>query len=145
MIKRFSSGKYTPKNAEKYIGKKLPTWRSSWEFSFMKFCDEHPSVLQWASESIKIPYQHPITGKQSMYVPDFFISYVDKNGKKHVELVEIKPMNQTLKEKTGRSRQNQIAWIVNQAKWQSARAFCKQKGIFFRVVNEGDIFFGSKK
>ena len=54
---RFAQGKYSLKNPEKYIGTKTPTYRSSWEFTFMKFCDEHPSVAKWASEAIKIPYR----------------------------------------------------------------------------------------
>ena len=46
---RFAQGKYTLKNPTKYIGTKVPTYRSSWEFAFMKFCDEHNSVQNWAS------------------------------------------------------------------------------------------------
>ena len=45
----------------------------------MRLCDEHPNVAKWASESIKIPYRHPFTGKYTVYVPDFFVVYVDKN------------------------------------------------------------------
>jgi hypothetical protein len=141
---RYVQGKFTPKNPEKYVGNKTPTFRSGWEFSFMKFCDEHPSVTQWASEAIRIPYRNPLTGKQTIYVPDFFIAYATKTGKSKVELIEVKPANQTIKEKTGRSKSNQAAWVVNQAKWEAARAWCKQKGIFFRIVTEDDIFAGTK-
>jgi hypothetical protein len=80
-----------------------------------------------------------------VYVPDFFIAYSDRDGKQRVELIEVKPANQTIKEKLGRSRANQAAWVVNQAKWEAARAYCKQKGIFFRVINEGDIFHQGKR
>ena len=83
MLPRFVKGKFYPKNQEKYIGLKTPTYRSSWEQAFMRLCDEHPNVSKWASESIKIPYRHPFTGKYTVYVPDFFVVYVDKNGKKH--------------------------------------------------------------
>ena len=141
----FAQGKFTLKNPKKYMGNKTPTYRSGWEFTFMKFCDEHPSVSQWASESIRIPYRNPFTGKQTIYVPDFFIVYADKNGKQRVELVEVKPSSQALKEKLGKSRHNQAHYIINQAKWEAARAWCKQKGIFFRIVNEGDIFHQGKK
>jgi len=143
---RFAQGKFTPKNPEKYVGNKTPTFRSGWEFSFMKFCDEHPSVSQWASEAIRIPYRNPLTGKQTIYVPDFFIAYATKTGKTKVELIEVKPSNQAVKERTGKSKSNQVAWVVNQAKWEAARAWCKQKGIFFRIVTEEDIFHqGSKR
>ena len=142
---RFAQGKFTPKNPEKYVGNKTPTYRSGWEFSFMRFCDEHPSVSQWASEAIRIPYRNPLTGKQTIYVPDFFIAYATKTGKSKVELIEVKPANQSVKEKTGRSKANQAAWVVNQAKWEAARAWCKQKGIFFRIVTEEDMFHQGNK
>ena len=88
---RFAQGKFRLKFPEKYSGTRMPTYRSSWEYTFMKFCDEHPSVSQWASEAVKIPYRNPLTGKQTIYVPDFFIVYADKGGKQKVELVEVKP------------------------------------------------------
>lgn len=144
-MSRFAQGKFTPKFPEKYIGTKSPTYRSSWEFYFMKFCDEHPSVAKWASESIRIPYRNPLTGKHTIYVPDFFIAYADKGGKQRVELIEVKPANQTHREKLGRSRVNQASWIVNQAKWEAANAYCKQKGIRFRVITENDIFHNGGK
>ncbi len=127
------------------MGNKTPTYRSGWEFAFMRFCDEHPAVTNWASEAIRIPYRNPLTGKHTIYVPDFFIAYADKNGQKRVEVIEVKPENQTLKEKLGRSRHNQASWVVNQAKWEAARAWCKQQGIIFRVVNEHDIFHTGRK
>src|SRR6056297_3042231 len=141
---KFAQGKFTPKNPEKYIGKGTPTYRSGWEFAFMRFCDEHPSVSQWASEAVRIPYRNPLTGKQTIYVPDFFIAYKTKYGKDKVELIEVKPSNQAIKEKTGRSKANQASWVVNQAKWSAARAWCKQKGIYFRIVTEEDLFAGTK-
>jgi len=94
-MSRYANGKYSLKFPEKYIGNKTPTYRSSWEFHFMKFCDEHPSVAQWANESIRIPYKNPLTGRQTIYVPDFFIAYSDAKGKKRVELIEVKPANQS--------------------------------------------------
>ena len=144
-MSRFAQGKFTLKNPDKYVGTRTPTYRSSWEFAFMKFCDEHNSVTQWASEAIQIPYRNPFTGKYTIYVPDFFIAYGDQTGKQRVELIEVKPANQTLKEKLGRSRTNQAHYVLNQAKWEAARAWCKQKGIYFRIINEGDIFHQGKR
>ena len=141
----FARGRYELKNPDKYIGIKTPMYRSSWEWHFMKMCDEHPAVAKWASESIKIPYRNPFTGKFTIYVPDFFLVYGDRNGKQHVELVEVKPANQTIKEKVGNSTSNKAHYVLNQAKWQAARAYCKQKGMYFRIVNEGDIFHQGKR
>jgi len=142
---RFAQGKFALKNPDKYIGGRTPTYRSSWEFAFMRMCDTNDSITKWASEAVKIPYRNPLSGKFTIYVPDFFIVYSDRNGKQHVELIEIKPANQTHKEKVGRSQNNKLHYVVNQAKWAAARAYCKQKGMLFRVINETDIFHQGKR
>jgi hypothetical protein len=143
---KFAQGRFEMKNPTKYVGKKTPLARSSWEFVFMRMLDEHPGVEKWASESIQIPYRCPLTGKHTIYVPDFFIVYNDKKGSKHAEVVEVKPESQTVLEKVGKSRYNQEQYVKNMAKWEAANAWCKQQGLKFRVVNEGDIFHqGSKR
>lgn len=143
---KFAQGRFEMKNPSKYVGTKKPLARSSWEFVFMRMLDEHPGVQSWASESIQIPYRDPLTGKYTIYVPDFFIVYQDRYGKKNAEVVEVKPANQTLREKVGKSRYNQEQYIKNQAKWEAAAAWCKQKRLRFRIVSEDDIFHtGSKK
>jgi hypothetical protein len=137
---KFAQGRFEMKNPAKYVGKKMPLARSSWEFVFMRMLDEHPGVQSWASESIQIPYRDPLTGKYTIYVPDFFVVYKDKNGKKHAEVVEVKPSNHTILEKVGKSRYNQEQYVKNMAKWEAANAWCKQQQIRFRVVNEDGIF-----
>jgi hypothetical protein len=139
-MRRFASGKYQIQNPEKYVGNKQPTYRSSWEYTFMKTCDTHPAIVKWASEAISIPYRCPVTGRQTVYVPDFFIQYVDKNGAMHVELIEVKPRNQTMREHVGRNKNNQIEYARNLSKWQAAHAWCRKQGIKFRVINEQDLF-----
>lgn len=142
---KFAQGRFEMKHPEKYVGTKTPLARSSWEFVFMKMLDEHQGVEKWASESIQIPYRDPLSGRYTIYVPDFFIVYQDKTGKKHAEVVEVKPSNHTIRENVGKSLYNQEQYIKNMAKWEAASAWCKQKGIKFRVVNEGDIFHQGKK
>lgn len=142
---RFAQGKYALKNPDKYIGGRTPTYRSSWEFAFMRMCDTNDNITKWASEAVKIPYRNPLSGKYTIYVPDFFIVYVDRVGKQHVELIEIKPANQTHQNKLGKSQNNRLHYVVNQAKWGAARSYCKQKGMLFRVVNETDIFHQGKR
>ena len=142
---KFSQGVYQVKNIEKYIGNKPPYCRSSWETTFCMFCDNNPSIQEWASEPVKIPYRDPLTGKATVYVPDFLISYIDKHMKKHAELIEIKPANQMLKERVGKNPYNQAQFVKNMAKWAAAGKWCQQQGIKFRVINEMDIFSNSKK
>lgn len=144
MAHNFARGTFVPKNPQKYVGTGKITYRSSWEFSFCNFCDTNPSIQRWASEAIKIPYRNPLTGKQTVYVPDFFIQYLDKNNKMQVELIEIKPASQQLQEKVGKSKVNQAMFIKNQAKWAAASIYCKHQGIKFRVLNENDLFHNGK-
>jgi hypothetical protein len=137
---KFARGKFTMKNPGKYVGTKTPTYRSSWEWSFMNFCDNNPHIMKWASEAIQIPYKDPLTGRQTVYVPDFFIQYLDKKGRMLVELIEIKPASQTILERVGKNKYNQQQFVKNQAKWAAANIWCRQQGIKFRILNENDIF-----
>jgi hypothetical protein len=140
MATKFARGKFTMKHPEKYIGTKIPTYRSSWEWTFMNFCDMNKSVQKWASEAVQIPYKDPLTNRQTVYVPDFFIQYLDKNNKLIVELIEIKPASQSILERVGKNKYNQAQFIKNQAKWTAANLWCRQQGIKFRILNENDIF-----
>jgi hypothetical protein len=137
---KFAQGVFQPKNPGKYIGKGSIRFRSSWELTVMNFFDANSNIVQWASESVKIPYRHPFTNKQTIYVPDFFVMYQDKSGTQRAELIEVKPLKQTTLQEAGRSKSAQVAAIINQAKWQSAAAWCKKMGISFRVITEKDIY-----
>ena len=106
----------------------------------MRFCDTNPNIIKWASEAIKIPYKDPFTGRQTIYVPDFFIQYTDRNNKINTELIEVKPINQTLKEHVGKSKNNQIQFAKNQYKWRAANEWCAKQGIRFRILTENDLF-----
>ena len=141
---RFAKGLYEVQHQEKYLGNKKPIYRSSWELSFMRFCDNHTSITQWSSEPIRIPYLHPITGKRTTYVPDFLIQYQDRAGNIKTEVIEVKPANQARKELTGRSLRNKAHLIVNEAKWRAARDFCRQQGMIFRVITENEMFHTGK-
>lgn len=145
MSLKFAKSVYQVKNPEKYVGTKPPYCRSSWETTFCMFCDNNPSIQNWASEPVKIPYRDPLTGKATVYVPDFLIHYIDKNMKKHAELIEIKPANQMLIEKVGKNPYNQAQYVKNMAKWAAASKWAQQQGIKFRVINEHDIFSNAKK
>lgn len=144
-MRNTARGRYQIKNPKKYRGAEDPIYRSSWELTFMMFCDNNPAVVEWASEGVKIPYRDPLTGRNTVYVPDFLIVYIDKNQKKHAELIEIKPNNQTVKESVGKNPMNQAQYVKNMAKWEAANSWCKRYGMRFRVVNETDIFHNGRK
>jgi hypothetical protein len=146
-MSKYAQGKFQLKNPSKYVGNKTPTYRSSWEFVFMNFCDNNPNVLQWASEAIHINYRNPLTNKNTIYVPDFLITYMDASGRQHAEVIEVKPTKETSLQEAGRSPRAQAAAILNMAKWEAARRWCQANKLTFRVVTEQDIFFmgGGKK
>lgn len=105
----------------------------------MHFLDTHPNVIQWASESVQIPYVNPLTGKGTVYIPDFLIVYKDKAGRTKGELIEVKPRKETLME-AAKSRRDKAFVILNTAKWAAASQFCAKQGLAFRVITEDQIF-----
>ncbi|PJB20467.1 MAG: hypothetical protein CO117_00850 [Flavobacteriaceae bacterium CG_4_9_14_3_um_filter_33_16] len=138
-MSRYTSGQYEPKNPKKYIGKYPIIYRSSWELGLMQKFDIHPNITEWASESLQIPYRNPFTNKDTIYVPDFFVKYIDKTNKIHVEIIEIKPLKETLLEKA-KSKKDKLSVALNTVKWQAAQAFCKKAGITFRIMTEEQLF-----
>lgn len=139
MARNFHQGVYEPKNPEKYLGKRKIIFRSGWELNFCRFCDQHPSVINWASESIAIPYWCPLIKRKKQYIPDFFIVYIDQQGVTHTEVIEIKPAKETGGKLT-RSTRDQLVSVRNQAKWTAATQYCEKNGFQFRVLTEEHMF-----
>ena len=136
---KYATGLFIPKNPAKYVGNKDIIYRSSWEYLFFSFLDNHPNVLQWSSESLRIPYFNPIKGKQSVYIPDVFMVYMDAAGQKHAELIEIKPSKEQSMG-AAKSSRDKLMVVQNYAKWQAATQFCQMQGIKFRVLTELQLF-----
>lgn len=133
-------GRFKPKNPGKYLGNANNVFfRSSWEIRAMQFFDSSPGVLKWGSEEIKIPYIKPTDGRIHYYFPDFVIIYKDKDGQIKKEIIEIKPLKETVL--TPKSTPYDVAaYAVNQAKWKAATAFAMQHGMTFRVLTEESLF-----
>lgn len=146
--KGIKQGFYEPVYPEKWIitetfdvkGKGIK-YRSSWEHKFMRFADFNPDVVRVNSEGVVVPYFNPVKEKMSKYYIDFLIQ--NKKGK--VFLVEVKPRaerfppkppkNKT--EKTMLNYQKAIAtYAINQAKWEAATAYAKEKGAEFIIIDE---------
>ena len=142
-MSHWAQGKYEIQNPAKYVGNGIPRYRSGWELSFMRFCDNNEHVLQWASESIAIPYRNPVTGKMSRYIPDFLVTYRTKDNTMRAELIEIKPKKQSVVESKMNSRDRAVV-AVNYGKWAAAQKWCKQQGITFRVITELDMFHNGR-
>ena len=138
-MSHWAQGPYTVINREKYVGNGTPRYRSGWELSFMKFCDSNDHVLQWASESIAIPYRHPLTGKMTQYIPDFLITYRTSNNTIKAELIEIKPKKQSVIESKMSAKDRAIV-AINYCKWDAASKWARKNGLTFRVITENDMF-----
>jgi hypothetical protein len=140
---KFLKDKFYPLNPAKYVGSYPIVYRSSWEKKIMETFDRHPDVVSWASESIQIPYYNPVKRTQTVYIPDFIVTYSDGKGKLRAEMIEVKPLDEVpgMPTSTGKSgRAKMLAQVVNQAKWAAARSFCTKRGIYFRVMTENQIF-----
>ena len=142
-MSRWAQGNYVIINREKYAGNGTPRYRSGWELSFMKFCDTNDHVLQWASESIAIPYRHPITGKMTQYIPDFLITYRNRDNTMRAELIEIKPKSQSVIESKMNSRDRAVV-AINYAKWDAATRWARKNGLTFRAITENDMFHNGR-
>lgn len=145
MYKATYKGRYKVRNPAKYKGD--PTnviYRSSWENKFMKWCDTNPSVREWGSETVVIPYKSPIDLKIHRYFVDFFIQVESKTGLLTKYLIEIKPEKFTKppeipKKKTKQFINEVFQYGVNEAKWKSANQFCVDRGYKFLILTEKDL------
>ena len=142
-MSKWAQGVYQVINAKKYVGQGMPRYRSGWEHSFMRFCDTNDNIMQWASESIRIPYLHPLTGKMTTYVPDFLITYKTRDNTLRAELIEIKPKGQSAITEGQKPRDRAVV-AVNYAKWDAATKWCRNQGLTFRVITEDDMFKNGK-
>ena len=136
-------GWFRPKNPKKYNGDPSNiVYRSSWELRVMKYLDEHPGVIWWASEELPIPYKSPIDQKVHRYFPDF-IAKIRQTGKETTIVIEVKPFKQTQKpiqkRRTKRFLEEAATYAINQEKWRAADLFCKEHGWQFKIITEKDL------
>jgi hypothetical protein len=139
------SGKFSPKNTNKYLGDFTNIWyRSLWERRVMLHLDENPNVIGWSNEEIIIPYLSPVDNKWHRYFPDFFAKIKNKDGKIQSIVLEVKPSMQAQPPQK-RSRMTKqyirevVTWGINEAKWQAAQEYCNDRNWMFKVITEKDL------
>jgi len=138
-------GKFRPSNYRKYKGD--PTniiYRSLWELRFMKWCDTNENILEWANEEFWIPYRSPLDNRVHRYFPDFYVKVKENNGTIKKYVIEVKPMRQVLEPKIQkRKTQKYIAevkeYAKNQAKWEAAKEYCKDRMMEFKIITEKEL------
>jgi hypothetical protein len=144
---RSNHGKYHPSNPSKYKGDPYNIiYRSTLETKFMSFFDKHPNIVAWSSETVIIPYISPLDNRIHKYYVDFYIETKQTDGTIKRYLIEVKPDVQTRPPKHPKSKSRYPkylealkTWSTNEAKWKAAVAFCKQRGLEFKVLTEKDI------
>lgn len=136
------SGKFTPKNTNKYLGDSTNIWyRSLWERRVMVHLDDNVNVVGWSNEEIIIPYLSPVDNRWHRYFPDFFVKVNTKSGAVESIILEVKPKSQAqppqIKKRITKQYINEVVnWGVNEAKWKAAEEFCKDRNWKFRVITE---------
>lgn len=137
-------GVYKPENPKKYLGNPNQiVYRSLWERKLMRYCDTNTKVIKWASEEIAIQYYNPVKKRPAKYYPDFYMEYVDTEGKKKKVLIEVKPAKETkppvYKRRTKSVLIAEAMFEQNTAKWKAAREFCLDNGWEFRIMTEKEL------
>ena len=136
--------KYKTINPSKYIGNPANIiCRSLWERRVCKYMDENKNVKRWGSEEVVIPYYSPVDKKTHKYYTDFIAEIKSSNGDIKTYIIEVKPKKQTIppkkKKKTRSYIKECLTYSVNEAKWESAIAYCKNNGWKFIILTEDDI------
>ncbi len=138
-------GKFRPKIPKKYRGDYTNIiYRSLWELKFMKYCDSNQNILEWGSEEIIIPYISPLDNRPHRYFPDFYIKVRENTGKIKKMIIEIKPKKQCIEPKVQKIKTKSYVrevceYVKNQAKWEAATDFCKDRMMDFKVLTESEL------
>ena len=137
-------GIFKPKNPAKYNGDASNIiYRSSWELRVMKYFDDNPNVIWWASEELSIPYKSPVDNRMHKYYPDFVAKLKVKTGLIKTVMIEVKPNAQTKmpvqKRQTKRFIQEAATYAINQEKWRAADLFCTEHGWQFQILTEKEL------
>jgi hypothetical protein len=157
-------GFYVVRNKEKYSGDpNLVIYRSSWEYSFCKWCDYSPSILTWSSEPIQVPYYDKISKLKECkklglnpnnphnwvikhYNTDFWVEVRKADGTIEKWFIEIKPKSKMTKpDPIGENaplrlqkKYNREAkeFIINEAKFEAMGEYARRTGSKFYVFTE---------
>lgn len=160
-------GYYNIQNPDKYVGdSKLVVYRSSWEYSFMKWCDYSPSVVRWSSEPLKVPYydrvskleenkrygldpNNPNNWKVRYYYTDFWVEVKKGDGNIERWFVEIKPAGKLIKPKPPaqnakvqtikRFNREAKEYLINEAKFAALNKWAEKNNAKFYIFTENTL------
>ena len=139
-------GRYFPTNPKKYRGNPNQIiYRSLWERKVMVYCVKGDAVFDWGGEEVIVPYLSPMDGRIHRYFPDFYMKVRQADGSTKKFIIEVKPKSQC-KQPIKNPKRRTTKWFnevktfaINQAKWKSAKEFCEDKGMEFKIFTEDHI------
>ena len=144
----YHQGYYKPVNEKKYIGQDFRIiYRSGLELKMCNYLDYNKEVVEWSSESIKIPYLNSVDQNWHNYYPDFYVMMI-KDGVRKVKIIEVKPSSQIVKPKPPKrksrkaiNRYNREArtYVQNMSKFKYAKKYCADRGWEFVILTEKSI------
>lgn len=111
----------------------------------MRRCDTEKNIVQWSSETMVIPYWSRADNRMRRYFVDFIIKVREKSGELKTWLVEVKPKSQTVPPVHSKGKKKktilteEYTWMVNNDKWNAAKAFADKNGMGFMILTEDSI------
>jgi len=110
----------------------------------MKYLDRHPSVIEWASENVIIPYYNQIEKKTRRYFVDFYVKIQNPEGVIKKYIIEVKPASQCKPPKKRKRisikyKNDLKRFIVNQSKFKAARKWAEKRGMEFIILTEKEL------
>ena len=159
--------KYKLRFPEKYLGNpNLIIYRSGWELSFCKWCDLSPSIINWGSEPIRVPYYNRVSKLEEckklglnpnnpknwitkFYNVDFWIQIKKADGLIEKWFVEIKPAHKLKKPEPPKNdaplkdirRYNNAVkdYLINESKFLAMKTYAEQKNSKFYIFSEDQL------
>lgn len=161
---RTRQGYYKVQHLEKYVGDPtLIIYRSSWELTFLRWCDFSPSIIKFSSEPIRIPYydrtskleeckkyglnpNDPKNWEVKNYNVDFWLQIQKDENVTEKWFVEIKPSEKLKKPvpppensplKIQRKFVNEAReFLLNEAKFAAMNAYANKVNAKFYIFTE---------
>lgn len=146
---KWKKGRFDVSNSKKYVVSESGecVYRSSYEWRFMRWCEDNPNVIKWSSEPFSIKYQDlGDLGKVRNYWIDFVVEM--ENGDKL--WIEVKPLsdvngvNRFKKLYESYERPYDKVMVAKQfpreaknySKWVHAMAKAQEHGAKFQIITE---------
>ena len=90
-------------------------------------------------------YRSPVDSRLHRYFPDFWVKKRDMNGKINISVIEVNPKAQCKRPvkdpKHPRRYLKQVkTFAINEAKWEAATDFCKDRRWQFQIMTEDNLF-----